>query len=93
MRNKICGGQDTDPGVDLVAAIHVGLTARHTLHFDRVGRFEDVCDGWTMLPKEVKEDVIPAAGRLAVDDPIDIVGHAAPPLRRALCSKSELSSP
>ena len=77
MRNKICGRQGSDLRVDLVAAMRVSLTARHTLHFDGVGRLQDVMDRRTIRPKEVKEDGTLAPGGFAVDDPINIVGHAA----------------
>ena len=43
VRNKICGRQGSDLRVDLVAAIRVSLTARHTLHslFGRLKRIDD----------------------------------------------------
>ena len=77
MRNKICGRRGSDLRVDLIAAIRVSLTARHALHFDGVGRLQDVSDGWTIWPEEIKEDGTLAPGGFAVDDPINIVGHAA----------------
>jgi hypothetical protein len=55
----------------------VGLAARHALDFDSVGRLKVVSDRRTIPPKEVKGDVIPAPGSLAVDYPIDIVDHTA----------------
>jgi hypothetical protein len=36
--------------------IRVSVTARHTLHFDRAGRLQDVSERRTMRSKEVKED-------------------------------------
>jgi hypothetical protein len=76
MRNKICGGRGSDLRVDLVAAIGVGLTARHAFYFDRFGRLQDVSDRRTVRPKEVQEDGTLASGRFAVNDPINIAGHA-----------------
>lgn len=91
MRNKICGRQGSDFRVDLVAAIDVSLTARHTLHFDRIGRLHDVGDRWTIRPKEIKEDVTLAPGGFAIDDPIHIVDHTASFLHRELHSESKPS--
>jgi hypothetical protein len=77
MRNKIRGRRGSDLRVDLVAAIGVNLTARHTLHLDGVGRLQDVSDRRAMRPKEIQEDVTLAPRGFAVDDPIHIVGHTA----------------
>lgn len=77
MRNKICGRQSSDLRVDFVAAMRVSLTARHALHIDRVWRLQDAGDRRTIRSKEIKQDVILAPGGFAIDDPIEIVGHAA----------------
>ena len=68
--------------MDLIAAVRVSLTARHTLRFERVRSLHGVMDRRTIRPKEVKEDGALAPGGCAVDDPIHIVGHAASFFRR-----------
>jgi len=84
MRGEIGGREGADLGVDLVAAIGVRLAAGDTLHFDGVGGLHDVSDRRIKRPEEVKKDGTPTSGGFAVDDPIDVVGHAASFFRRKL---------
>ena len=87
MRHKIRLRQDSDLRVNVVAAIRVGLTARRTFHFETVGRIEEVSARRIIRTKEKEEDVIPATGGFAVDDPIYIFHHSVSDLLASFAAR------